>query len=307
MYDIICVGKSTIDVFVKFSSENKFLGENHNVCYHLGDKIPVEDLVFSTGGGATNTAVAFSRLGLRTGIITAIGDDHNGKLILDELKKERVSFLGTIKKGNSGYSIILPGKGDRTIMVYSGVNNELRFSDIVNHRLTTKWFYFSSLSGTGLEAIKILAEKQKKGGGKCALNISQYLAKEGINKLSPILKNIDVFILNEDEAKLLTKKERINDIIGVIKKHTPAIIAITNGEEAIHAYDPRTEKIMTKRISKIKVVDSTGAGDAFASGFTYAIINNKTIEKAINYGYRESVAVLKHVGAKNNLLRKIRI
>ena len=95
MYDVICVGSSTVDVFAKtkkselmkiFDDEK----ETDLLAYPTGAKILVEELSITTGGGGTNTAVAFSRLGLKTAFIGAVGSDLNGKIILDELKKVKI-------------------------------------------------------------------------------------------------------------------------------------------------------------------------------------------------------------------------
>ena len=87
----------------------------------------IKELHFSTGGGATNSAVAFSRLGLKTGSICLVGEDANGTTVLDELKKEEITFLGKTKKGMTGYSVILIGlEKDRSILTYKGINNALK-------------------------------------------------------------------------------------------------------------------------------------------------------------------------------------
>ena len=92
MYDIITIGSASIDLFIKTEGEIRKHHDHLDICYHLGNKLLVKDLIFSTGGGGTNTAVAFSRLGLRTAFIGVVGADDNGEIILRELEKERVNF-----------------------------------------------------------------------------------------------------------------------------------------------------------------------------------------------------------------------
>ena len=95
---------------------------------------------FDVGGAGTNTAVAFSRFGLKTGCICEFGNDENGNRIKELLKKEKVKFLGKTVKGElTGYSVILDSKGgDRTILTYKGANDEVSLNDI--RKFKTKWF-----------------------------------------------------------------------------------------------------------------------------------------------------------------------
>ena len=84
MFDVITFGSAVIDVFVYTDLAEKA----GSVCYNVGSKILIKDLKFDTGGGGTNTAVAFSRLGFRTGYVGKIGRDANGQRVLDLIEKE---------------------------------------------------------------------------------------------------------------------------------------------------------------------------------------------------------------------------
>src|SRR3989344_1783140 len=300
MYDIITIGSATLDVLVKAKQELKHHQNHTDILYHLGDKVLIQDLEFSTGGGGTNTAVAFSRLGLKTGFVGVLGKDPNASTILDELKKEKVDFLGNIKPGSTGYSVILAGEKDRTILVFKGVNNSLDLKDIRMQSLDCKWLYISSMLGKSYNTALKLASIAKRKGTKIAVNVSPYLAKMGIHFLAPLIKRSDILILNYEEAKLLTSKESIHSIIEEITKYMQGVIVITNGDKPIHAY--HWKKNYIKKINPIKPVDKTGSGDAFAAGFVYGIIKGKDIKTSLSYGYKEALSVLKALGAKNNLL-----
>ena len=129
MFDVITFGSAVVDVFVDtdIAEKGKFM------CYPVGSKILLKNLKFDIGGGGTNTAVAFSRLGLKTGCICKIGNDNGGEEILKMLKREKVKFLGRIEKGNvSGYSIILDSKQhNRTILTYKGINDKFKFFKVL--------------------------------------------------------------------------------------------------------------------------------------------------------------------------------
>ncbi len=307
-FDVVCIGSSTVDVFLELG-KGVAKESHHNILYHLGDKLPVEDIHMFTGGGATNTSVALSRLGLKIGIITSVGNDENGKIVINNLKEEKVEFLGTIKKGKTGYSIVLPGHDNRTILVYSGVNNELKMSDIEDsfRGFDTKWLYISTLRGNGLKTIQEVAERLRDKGTRVMMNISSYLASMGVKKLKKILSKLDILILNKEEILLLTKEKQVREALNKLRNYVKGIVVVTDGPKPLYLFNSISGDIQTKNITKIKVADSAGAGDAFASGFLYAIIKGETPQKALDYGYEEAKSVLGHIGAKNNLLRKITI
>lgn len=302
MFDVITLGSATIDILVKSKNEKVKHNNHTDVAYHLGEKILIQDLEFTTGGGGTNAAVAFSRLGLKTGFVGVLSHDLFGEFIARELKKENVEFLGLIGQGKPGLSIVLPSSGDRTILNYRGLNDMIEIDDLHLSLLSTKWLYISSVLGKSLKSAEKLCQLTRKGT-KIAFNPSMYLAKLGLKKLSRILSHTKVLICNKEEAQALTGLNREKEIIEKIAHYGPEIIVITDGPKKIYAYSDG--EFFTKIPKKIKVVDSTGAGDAFASGFIYGIMHNKPIDACIDLGLKESDSVLTHIGAKNNLLRHL--
>ena len=151
---------------------------------------------------------------------------------------------------------------------------------------------------TQVKLAKILVKK----GTKLAFNPSLYLIKE-IN-LKPLLALTTILILNKEEAELLCKKNSLNEKkpLTSLAKLGPKIIVITNKDKLISCYGKK-QKYFLKPHNKIKIVERTGAGDAFASGFVAGQIVGKSIKESLNLGLKESEAVLGHFGAKNNLIR----
>lgn len=298
-FDVVSFGSAVVDVFIHTDVSEKRGFMN----YPIGEKILIKDLKFDVGGAGTNTAVAFSRLGLKTGCICEFGDDENGRRIKDLLKKEKVKFLGKTVKGElTGYSVVLDSKGgDRTILTYKGANDEVSLSDI--SKFKARWLYFSSLLGKSFETQKQIAIKSKeKRGTKIAYNPSSYQIKN-LNIL-PLLKITDILILNKEEAEMLLKKYKPNEnnlLLGLYKI-TKGIIVITDKNKPISCYDGN-RKYSIKPHNEIKVVERTGAGDAFASGFVGGQIAGKTITRSLELGIKNSESVIQHFGAKNNLIR----
>ncbi|MFH1521850.1 MAG: carbohydrate kinase family protein [archaeon] len=294
-FDVVTFGSAVIDTFVDTEFNRKLNSFN----YDAGSKILIDNLKFDIGGGATNTAVAFARLGFKTGSICKIGDDKNGQDILAMLKKENVKFLGSKSKDKTGYSIILDSKDkDRTILTFKGPSNNIKITELPKFK--TKWLYYSSLLGKSFETQKKLALKLKKEGTKIAFNPSDYLIKK-LNIL-PLLKITDVLILNKEEAQMLCKRyNKKGDTIICVRELGPKTVVITDKNKLVYAYDGM--KKYSIKPNKIKVVERTGAGDAFASGFVAGIMAGKGINESLKLGLREGESVIKYFGAKNNLLR----
>jgi ribokinase len=293
-FDIVTFGSAVKDMFIATD-----LADMGNfIAYPIGSKILVKELRFDIGGGGTNTAVAFSRLGLKTGFIGKFGNDENGKEILNMLKREKVTFLGKVVRGRTGFSIVLDSKeDDRTILTYKGINDHISMGDINLKKLETKWLYFSSLLGQSLDSQLTLARLMKKRGVKVAFNPSSYLA-ERKELIEHMLMMVDILILNKEEAGMLTKKK---DLLKGLHNITGGIVVITDKDRKIQAYDGKKKYFLVP--NRVRVVERTGAGDAFASGFVAGQIIGRDIDYSLKLGLAESESVIKYFGAKNNLLR----
>jgi len=292
-YDIITIGGAVVDAFVR----TNILKKKGLLSYPVGEKILVKDTDFSSGGGATNTAVSFSKLGLKTGCISKIGRDNNGKIILEDLKKNKVTFLGTKSKDETGFSVILIGKeNSRTILQDKGASENLSFRELDKEKLKTRWFYISSSKGKTLNTQKKLVKYTKKNNIKIAFNPSSYLTKKGPRKIKSILKNTEILILNKEEATDLVKTDLFNRLHNL----GPKIVCITDGKKGTKVSGQNS--IYEVKARKIKVKERTGAGDAFASGFVAGIIKTNNIEKAIKIGTANAESVIRIKGAKGGLL-----
>ncbi len=292
VFDIVTFGSAIIDTFV----DTEFNKKSNSFVYPSGSKILVNSLKSDIGGGATNTAVAFSRLGFKVGSISKIGDDNNGLDILKMFKKEKITFLGSVSPKNTGSSIILDSKGSgRTILTFKGPGNSIKFSEIPKFK--TPWFYFTSVLGDSLKTQIKLAKESK---AKIAFNPSEYIIRS--EDIRPLLKLTEILLLNKEEAQLLCKKYgRKGDLLICLRKFGPKIVVVTDKNNLAYAFDGI--KRYSIKPHKIKVVERTGAGDAFSSGFVAGIIVGKSISESLKLGLTESESVIKYFGAKNKLLR----
>jgi ribokinase len=299
MYDVIAIGSANVDIFLDTKIHEHFFDRKKEVCYPLGAKVRVTGVETFTGGGGTNCAVAFSRLGLKTGYIGKIGKDANGEMIYNELDKEKVNFLGILGEEKTDFSIILDSKhhDDRTILNYKGASTELRYEE-VNHSYPA-WYYFSSLLGESFETLKKIA-RTCKDRINVGFNASSYLAEKGVAGLKDILNVTTVFVLNKEEAMLLTKGKNIEDMLVKLRKAGPKITCITDGDKGSYTYDGKL--MYYQKPHKIKVVEKTGAGDAYAATLVAGLITGKSIEESLSMALANAESVIAYKGAKNVLL-----
>ncbi|USN53870.1 MAG: carbohydrate kinase family protein [Candidatus Nomurabacteria bacterium] len=309
--DIITIGSGTRDVFLKSARfkvvrDDRFsTGEAE--CMALGTKIDIPDITFETGGGATNSAVSFARFGYHTGIITRIGkSDSHSQDVLNTLKREGVDTSTIIRdaKHQTGYStLLLTSAGERTILAHRGASAHFTTSDIPWSKLQSKWLYITSLAGNMSLLGRLLNHANKKGI-KVACNPGTSELSHPAKKLFPLLRKLDIFFLNDLEAAALTGMPH-TDEVGMLKKlgrALPGIVVITAGKDGSFSCDNEYRFHSTNR--PIRVLDTTGAGDAFGAGFVAAYMKREDIPYALKVGTLNAESVIQHIGAKPGLLRR---
>ncbi len=286
--DFLVVGSNTLDFRVKTGISYKDV--------HLGDKIKVnENFEVDLGGGGTNVAVAISRLGGKVDYLGKLSEE-NRDFVFKELTKNKVYIVESkISKKPAAKSIILDFEEDRIIYTYRGQNCFLRFDDFVLKRY--KYVYFSSLTGESFQTIKKIAVELKKKGAVICFNPGIYQIKE--EKVSGLLKFVDVLVLNFEEARELTRETTIKDCFKALSKTVDCVV-ITDGSHGVHAFYKDKEYFM--RAKKVNAVDTTGAGDSFAATFFFFFVKGLAIEKCLKFGVVNSASVVSHRGAKSGLL-----
>jgi len=306
MYDVITVGSATLDVFARtrFSELIKIIdpkGEIDLLAYPSGSKILIDELEFTTGGGGTNTAVALSRLGHKVAFVGKLGKGTNSDFIHKNLKKEKIELLCSHGEGQAGYSVILDTlEHDRTILTYKGINDELRIGDIPYKKLKTKWFYFSAMLEESFHTQEKLASFAQQNNINLAFNPSTYIAEKGSSHLKGIISSTYLLVLNKEEACLLVGHDSIEGLLFKLRSLGPKIIAITDGKNDLYVINENF--IYIAKPPFVKVVDATGAGDAFAASFLSGILRKNDIKFAIKLGIVNTQSVISHYGAKNILL-----
>ncbi|MEK7149604.1 MAG: carbohydrate kinase family protein [Patescibacteria group bacterium] len=285
MFDVITIGTATRDVFlrsllfkgeIKNKKELKKLGihAEEAACFGLGSKIGIKEPIMEIGGAAVNAATTFAKQGFKTAAFLKIGDDEAGKSIVQKLKKEKIFDLSVIdKKTKTAFSaILLSPDSERTILTYRGASETVKENEIPFNKFKSKWVYISP-SKINFNLVKKIINYFYKQKILIALNPSSLMLEQGIKKLAPIFKKTKVLILNREEASYLTKMDynnkeamfkKLDEVIG-------GIFVMTDGAKGAWVSDNKNLYQIGVFTSK-KVIDKTGAGDAFGSGFVSGLI-----------------------------------
>lgn len=318
--DVVTIGGATRDFFISSDKcrtvdNKKSLKERKLLAFELGAKHYIKDLHSFLGGGACNTAIGFSRLGLKTAIKICVGIHEEGKWIKKTLKREKVniSLIKSTREEPSGLSfIVIDSKSksrEHIAFSYRGAN---KYLDIDPKKIiNTGWIYLASFSGKDWgKQLKNISKIVKDQNIKLAFNPGSKQLEAGASKLRGILKLTEVLLVNRDEAIELALSQHhynqaphINTLLRELKKMGPKIVVVTDGGKGAYAYDG--EEFFFMRSLKINPVDTTGAGDAFSSGFVAGMIKyDENIKKSLELGVRNGASVAKKMGAQTGLIRK---
>jgi len=302
MFDIISIGAATTDIFIKSS---ELLESKRFLSLKRSSKNEISESLICSGGGATNSATTFSRLGLKTALVSLIGDDPFVEYIKKDLIKEKINhqFLVISKKDQTDFSLILvSSNGTRSILTSRGLTR-LESKNIPWDKLKTKWLYLTSLEGN-IPLLEELIGFSKENNIKISFNPGLRELKQR-RQLLPLLKHLDFLLLNRQEAEILADTSHKNSSFYDKLKLFSPLVAITNGRLGAKILTP-TETLFSPIINT-HPIDETGAGDAFGSAFVAALMQNFSLEQCLSWGIHNSASVVSALGAKAGILTQSKI
>ncbi|MEM2946900.1 MAG: carbohydrate kinase family protein [Candidatus Bathyarchaeia archaeon] len=257
------------------------------------------------GGSAANTIVGLARLGCKVGFIGKIADDREGKMLLEDFRKEGVNTRSVIraKNGRSGAVMgFVDEKGERALYVDPGVNDTISFDEIdMKYACQTKFLHLTSFVGDkSFETQKRLVETLPEYV-KVSMDPGELYARRGVKTLNPILKKTFVFMPNSLELSLLTG---IEDYVKGAEKLLDLgvkIVAVKLAGRGCYVTDGRESHHV--EAFKVQIVDTTGAGDAFCAGFLYGLLNNRSLKECAKFGNFVASRCIMRMGARAGLPR----
>lgn len=302
------IGGATFDLFV--IADHGVIHKNEHAkafTLPLGAKIRVEEVIRACGGGAHNTSVGLSRLGCQASYCGVIGDDPWGKSILDNCAAEGVdtAHVTVVENEASDFSIILTARsGERVILKHPGTSKHLQDATFAREAAAeVNWIYLNSIQEEACQIeddiIRILTEiphaRLTWNPGGCQIDMG--MRRHGIEEM---LRQTDLLLLNKEEALAFTKEP---DVLSAMKRLVAAgvkTVCVTDGAQGTLATDG---KIVYHCLpGDCTVVDTTGAGDAFGTGATWALLTGKNLPTALRAGTINAMSVVGSVGAQPGLL-----
>lgn len=314
MKKILTIGSATHDIFITIAHD-EIISEQKNdstfLLFEEGCKVEVKQLHHATGGGCSNASASLKLLGHTVLPVCKIAQDAAGDHVLADFQKRGISTEHVIitSQEPTGTSFILPSlTGNRVILAHRGANTTLEKGDIPLKTLEAcDGVYVGPLAGVSAELLPHITEHAHKHNVLVAVNPGKgQLVNEAVT-LKKALKHIDVFILNEREAKLLFAQLQPNTTFSIdayfkeLLQRGPKIVVVTCGAQGIHV--ATAEQRYFKEPFATIVRNTVGAGDAFASCFFGMLMHGKSVEDALSFGMRNSAALLTGRDAKEGLLR----
>lgn len=304
---IVAIGAAVQDVFLSHSDEFKPVTDKaaHETFMklELGAKADVNNITFSTGGGATNAAVTFARQGLHAQFMGTIGHDPAGQAVLDDLDNEGVDTRGVTysHRYKTGYSVLLLApSGERTILTYRGASTHYDAKNFDLSNVDAQWLYVSSMAGS-MEALDKIFAQAKARGMKVMFNPGKgELAQT--TKLKALLEDVDVLSVNREEMQTIVEGTELEELARHALHYVPVAI-VSDGPNGVVATDGKTV-VRAGMYEDVKVIDRTGAGDAFGSGFLSQWAQGKSLKEAIVFASANSTSVVMHIGAKAGILHQ---
>ena len=303
-YDVITIGDITTDNFIKVNSAAHLRqrSDANELCFSFGDKLPYDESIeVPAVGNAANAAVSCARLGLKSAILTRVGDDFNGQLCISQLMQEGVSvdFVQKEEGKHSNYHFVLQFGAERTILI-----KHEEFDYQLPANLDSAWLYLTSIAKNTKEFHNNIVEYlDKHKAVKLAFQPGTFQLDFGLEFLRKIIERSELFICNKEEARhLLNKKADIKELVINLINIGAKKVVITDGKNGALASD-------STRLFKVPIYpdvadpeDRTGAGDAFASTIVAFLAKGYMFKEALYYAPINSMSVTQFLGAQKGLL-----
>lgn len=307
---VLAIGDIFTDAFIKLNEEVARVETDENgdkrLSLPLGSKPPYDGVDIVQGvGPAPNAAVSTARLGVKTGLVSFLGDDQVGKDAIEYLKTEHILTDSiSMQEGlKTSYYYVLRYGAERTILV----KNEAFTYTWVDPAEEPEWVYLALISDASWEFHEgLLNYLEAHPNVKLAFQPGTFHFKWGVEKLADLYRRTHIIVLNREEAVDVTGQpyDSIRDLANALHELGPQKVVITDGPNGSYAsYDFKLVTIPNYP-DPAPPTDRTGAGDAFASTIVAALALGETMDTALTWAPINSASVVQKLGAQAGLLHR---
>lgn len=312
-YDLCGIGNACMDIVAQV--DDAFINEWNfpkGICTYFGLdaakalQVALPHPEYVSGGCAANAVAVAAALGGKTSFIGRIADDEAGRMFLRDLQEAGIRYTGTPDTGDGAGSTLIftmtTPDTQRTFAGYYGKLNDLSDADLDREALTqSKFLYLDGYTLNTHRGDKFFLKASdiaKKAGGKvvfapCDLSV----LKEFDDIIETMLEISDGITCSSDEAMLLTKGNSLERSVEVLRERL-SFGAITVGDKGVYVFNEKEVKHVPAASPPAPVLDTNGAGDAFAGGFLYGLARDLPIEKAAALGNLCASVIITHYGAR---------
>lgn len=300
MYQLVAIGDITVDIFFQGKTLTQ---EKDRFNLAIGGKYYSDSFHHGLGGSAANVSIHAAQLGLDSAVVAKVGENAFKNMIVQHLARKTVSteFLSFDRDHISISSVLLTPSGERTIVKYSDPKDHIYLGDhAVDRIMRSNIVFMGNLPDVSIiERAKVL-KAVRSSENLIAINFGSRDCKKGVAKLKRLIIASDILFLNRFElAHLLGKKpEKLNlkkDMRKLLKVDVPLLV-VTDSSCGSYAY--AADNMYHEPAVKVKkVIDCTGAGDAFTTGFLAKYSDTKDVQASLTYASEFAAKILLRIGA----------
>ena len=269
----------------------------------VGSKVDIDKICYETGGGGVNSAVTFARHGHESILLSNMANDSAGSAILKVLDREGIdsSYINFLEKKATGISIILldSKSGERTILTHRGAAEQFgNFSENDLDLVQADWLYVTTLRGD-MDTLERFLKKARRIGTKVMFNPGVKELAE-CDQLVKLLKYIDVLLVNKSEASAIVPGVLLTELQYHLSGYVETVIITDGAMGGIASNGSEVYRFGIYEDTKVK--DTTGAGDAFGSGFLAHFADGKSFRSSLIFASANSTSVVSKFGANRGAL-----
>jgi len=308
MSSVLGLGNALVDVLARLEDDQLLSNLDFpKGSMQLVDEAIVQKVVSATahlkkemasGGSAANTIHGLAVLGVETGFIGKIGDDEFGRFFREDMSRNNITphLTAGMNKSGRAYALISPDS-ERTFATYLGAAIELSSDDLADHLFDGyAYFHIEGYLVQNKPLVEKAIQMAKAKGLKVSIDLASFnVVEENLEFLSRMVKDyVDIVFANEEEAKAFTGKEG-EEALQLLGAHAEiAVLKLGKSGSLIK----RVDEVVKVGVIPAKSIDTTGAGDLYAAGFLYGLIQKLDLDKCGKIGSILSGHVIEVVGPK---------